>query len=81
MSEKVNLTADDFKLLPADRHTDSEEILKPSVSFLKDAWRRLKKNKGAFVSLWILIAVFVVAFASSPVANSKFASASARCAG
>ncbi|GEP74288.1 ABC transporter permease [Weissella thailandensis] len=71
MSEKVKLTADDFQLLPADRQTDSDKILKPSVSFLKDAWRRLKKNKGAFISLWVLAFVFVVAFASTPIANSK----------
>ena len=71
MSEKGTLTADDFQLLPADRQTDSDKILKPSVSFLKDAWRRLKKNKGAFISLWVLAFVFVVAFASTPIANSK----------
>ncbi|MBJ7617539.1 ABC transporter permease [Weissella confusa] len=71
MAEQVNLTADDFKLLPADRHVDNEKIMKPSLSFAKDAWRRLKKNKGAFISLWILVFIFVAAFGSAPIANSK----------
>jgi len=39
MAEQVNLTADDLKLLPADRHVDNEKIMKPSLSFAKDAWR------------------------------------------
>ena len=70
MAEQVNLTADDFKLLPADRHVDNEKIMKPSLSFAKDAWRRLKKNKGAFISLWILVFIFVAAFGSAPFQGS-----------
>lgn len=71
MAEQVNLTAADFEFLPAERREDNEKIAKPSLSFAQDAWRRLKKNKGAFISFWVLIVIVVVAFGSMPVATSK----------
>ena len=71
MAEEINITAADFQYLPADRETESERIAKPSLSFGKDAWRRLKKNKGAFISMWVLIVIIFTAFASVPVATTK----------
>lgn len=68
--ENTKITKADFKFLPADRHEDNEKIEKPSQSFLQDAWRRLKKNKGAFISMWVLIFIIVVSFGSMPFANS-----------
>mgnify|MGYP001161697408 CR=1 FL=1 len=42
---------------------ESEVIAKPSLTFFQDAWRRLKKNKGAVVSLFLLLFFIVMAFA------------------
>lgn len=44
---------------PAERSAvrDSEKISAPSLSFLQDSWRRLKKNKAAMISLGIIIII------------------------
>ncbi|WP_419154147.1 ABC transporter permease [Weissella viridescens] len=70
MAELNQVSAADFELLPNDRKRNDETIEKPSLSFAQDAWRRLKKNKGAFVSLWIIIVIFLGAFLSVPYANT-----------
>jgi oligopeptide transport system permease protein len=46
---------------------EGERIAGPPVGFWKDAWRRLKKNRGAVISLFILIAVFAMAFVIGPL--------------
>ena len=46
---------------------EGEKIAGPPVGFWKDAWRRLKKNRGAVISLVILIAVFAMAFVIGPL--------------
>ena len=44
----------EFVLIGAGSTKAQEKIEKPALSFLQDAWRRLKKNKLAVVSLWFL---------------------------
>jgi oligopeptide transport system permease protein len=39
----------------------SEEISKPSLNYWQDAWLRVKKNKGAIVSLVILLLLTIMA--------------------
>ena len=34
---------------------DSEKIEKPSLTFLQDGWRRLKKNKTAMISMALVL--------------------------
>lgn len=55
------LNADDF--LPA---TDTEKSslvqMRPSVSFWKDAMRRLRKNKVAMVSMVVILVIMVLSF-------------------
>jgi oligopeptide transport system permease protein len=41
--------------------TKSEEISKPSLNYWQDAWLRVKKNKGAIVSLVILAILAIMA--------------------
>lgn len=60
---------EDVKKLPADSfervHIDStqaEKISKPSLSFWQDAWLRIRKNKAAIVSMFILLFIIVMAF-------------------
>lgn len=61
--------AQDIKKLPADSfervHIDStqaERISKPSLSFWQDAWLRIRKNKAAIVSIFILFFIFIMSF-------------------
>lgn len=58
--------ATDFQVISADekKHLDDEKISAPSLTFTQDAWRRLKKNKSAMVSMVILLIFFVLAFGS-----------------
>src|SRR5918998_816298 len=46
---------------------ESERIAGPPVGFWKDSWIRLKKNRGALVSLAIVIMLFAVAFVIGPL--------------
>lgn len=41
---------------------DNEKISAPSLSFMADSWRRLKKNKVAMVSLVILLIISISSF-------------------
>ena len=36
------------------------QILRPSISYWQDAWRRLKKNKSAILSIIILIVIVIM---------------------
>lgn len=53
---------DKKKFLPAEISTDqSEKISKPSLNYWQDAWLRVRKNKGALVSLIVLILLTIMA--------------------
>ncbi|WP_040212047.1 ABC transporter permease [Clostridium polynesiense] len=58
-----------FEILPADEKVQNE-IVRPSISYWQDAWRRLKKNKLAIVSLIFIIIITIMAIAVP--AMSKF---------
>ncbi len=65
MEEKLKLSPDSFEALPQAQEPDNEKIAAPSLTFVQDAWRRLKMNKGALISFWIIILMMIVAFGSS----------------
>ncbi|KRN80405.1 ABC transporter permease [Ligilactobacillus acidipiscis] len=69
--EKYNLQPDSFEPLAQDQEQelDSEKIAAPSLTFSQDAWRRLKKNKGALISLFIVLIMVIVSFGSTPFIN------------
>ncbi|MEJ7632676.1 MAG: ABC transporter permease [Rubrobacteraceae bacterium] len=46
---------------------EGERIAGPPVGFWRDSWNRLKKNRGALISLAVLVAVFAVAFVIGPL--------------
>ena len=45
----------DFERVDIERRTQT--LSRPSVSYWQDAWRRLKENRRALISLWIVIAL------------------------
>lgn len=45
---------------PAQKKQGVQQLTRPSLSYWQDAWIRLKKNKGAIVSLWSII--FLILF-------------------
>jgi len=56
------LPKDSFERITIDS-SHAEKIAKPSLSFWQDAWLRVRKNKAAIVSMFILIFVVFMAFA------------------
>ncbi|MBH0166124.1 ABC transporter permease [Fictibacillus sp. 7GRE50] len=60
MSER-KLTPDLFRPANLDSNK-AEEILKPSLSFWQDAFRRLKKNKGAMLGLFAIVFIIIFSF-------------------
>ncbi|WP_019240503.1 MULTISPECIES: oligopeptide ABC transporter permease [Bacillus] len=69
--ENVNLKIPKDKFQPAivDSKT-SEEINKPSLNFWQDAWLRVRKNKGALISIIILAMIVIMAFVG-PIISGK----------
>ena len=51
----VQLGSDAFQPLSAEQQT--QKIARPSLSYWQDAWRRLKSNRRAVVSLWIVLGI------------------------
>lgn len=50
------------------QNRENEQIYTPSLNFLQDSWRRLKKNKGAIVSLIVLVTIIILAIAAPWIA-------------
>ena len=69
LDPEVKVSPEDFQALPKEEELDAEKIAAPSLTFTQDAWRRLKKNKGAVISLFVIIVMIVVAFGSTPFIN------------
>ncbi|MCB1692805.1 MAG: ABC transporter permease [Pseudomonadales bacterium] len=61
LTRESRLNEDDFA--PAQTSESVEQISRPSLSYWQDAWIRLKKNKRALISLYIIIglALFTLA--------------------
>ncbi|WEV40164.1 ABC transporter permease [Lactobacillus sp. ESL0681] len=62
--EDVKITAESFEKIAGDQSANQEKISAPSLTFFQDAVRRLRKNKVAVVSFFVLLIIAVVAFCS-----------------
>ena len=56
----MEYTADMFKPVAKDIES-AEAIVRPSVTYWQDAWRRLKQNRLAMVGLWVIVAIALIA--------------------
>lgn len=56
----VELTPELFQPVEQQLQADAA-IVRPSVTFWQDAWRRLKENRGAMVGLWVIVLIFAAA--------------------
>ena len=77
-----------FQRVDLTHSADREKIAAPSLNFLQDSWRRLTKNKGALVSLFIILVIVLLAFLAPVIApfdpleqNTEFANLPARIPG
>lgn len=60
----IKITADSFKKINGDQSENQEKISAPSLTFFQDAIRRLRKDKVAVVSFFVLIIIMIIAFAA-----------------
>ncbi|MFT9496018.1 ABC transporter permease [Anaerosolibacter sp.] len=60
---EVNKTMADMWQPVSIEERNSEKIVRPSMTYWQDAWRRLKKDKLAMLGLITIIAIFVIAIA------------------
>ncbi len=60
MNTQIKLQADAFESVPKDI-AQSQAIVRPSLNYWQDAWRRLKKNKVALVCMGFLIFMVILA--------------------
>ncbi|MGG6798277.1 UNVERIFIED_CONTAM: ABC transporter permease [Streptococcus canis] len=60
-----------FQLVGAGSSDSQEKIQKPALSFLQDAWRRLKHNKLAVVAMGFLVILLVFSIGSNLVVSKE----------
>ncbi len=58
---------EDFKIIGCD-NADSDAMARPTITYWQDAWRRLRKNPVAMISLVVLVIVIIMA-AVVPIAT------------
>lgn len=66
-----NITKDRFKFVERDKE-GSEKILRPSMTYWQDAWRRLKQNKVAITALIILAVISVMTIIGPWISGKDF---------
>lgn len=54
------LSADDFA--PLEKTQQADLIVRPSLSYWQDAWRRLKRNRRALASLYLIIGLLAFSY-------------------
>jgi oligopeptide transport system permease protein len=65
-TQRRDPTPDLFGPLEVDER-ERERIAGPPIGFWKDSWIRLKKNRGALVSLVVILVLFTMAFVVGPL--------------
>lgn len=70
-NDKLVLTPDKFKVIGTERG-EGDKILRPSMTYWQDAWRRLKQNKVAMVALGILVLITVMSIIGPHIGGKDF---------
>ena len=69
----ANYSSDKFQIIGCN-NLDSEGILRPSLTYWQDAWRRLRKNKVAIISLIALVLMIIMSIVGPMIANFQYQS-------
>jgi oligopeptide transport system permease protein len=67
----AQLSKEKFKIIGCE-DANADEILRPSMTYWQDAWRRLKQNKVAIVSLVILILISLMTIVGPYINGFRF---------
>ena len=60
-------TIDPRFIIKGCENSDKEAIVRPTITYAQDAWRRLRKNPIAMISLVVLVLLVVILWAGNPV--------------
>lgn len=63
----------DFTFIPKEKRS-AQEISRPSETYWQDAWRRLKQNKIALISMIVVILIIILAIAGPFISKFDYAS-------
>lgn len=66
----TELNKEKFKIIGCE-NANSNEIVRPNITYWQDAWRRLKKNKVATGSMYLLLLITVLSIIA-PFMRAKF---------
>lgn len=67
----AELSKEKFQIIGCE-NLNAEEILRPSMTYWQDAWRRLRKNKVATFSLILLIIISIMTIIGPWISNFSF---------
>lgn len=67
----VEISRDKFRFVGIDK-TKSERIVRPNLTYWQDAWRRLKRNKVALLSLIVLIVLVLMCVIQPMIAGQNY---------
>lgn len=67
----AELSKEKFQIIGCE-NINSESMLRPSMTYWQDAWRRLKKNKVAMASLVVLILMVIMTIVGPMIAKFQF---------
>lgn len=71
MENNIKITKDMFEVVGIDS-TDSEKILRPSMTYWQDAWRRFKQNKLALFASILLLVIVVLTIIGPMISPHSF---------
>lgn len=67
----AEISRDKFRFVGIDK-TKSERIVRPNLTYWQDAWRRLKRNKVALLSLIVLIVLVLMCVIQPMIAGQNY---------
>lgn len=67
----AELSKEKFQIIGCE-NINAESMLRPSMTYWQDAWRRLKKNKVAMASLVVLILMVIMTIVGPMIAKFEF---------
>lgn len=69
--DSASLSKDKFKVIGKDAD-QIDKIVRPSMTYWQDAWRRLKKNKMAMLAMAILVVIILFTFIAPVISDQTY---------
>ncbi|WP_125152759.1 ABC transporter permease [Clostridium rectalis] len=67
----ADLNKENFKIIGCE-NADADLIVRPNITYWQDAWRRLKQNKIAMISLVLLVLIIIMCIVGPYISPHKY---------